>query len=214
MKYVAVFATLLLCVVGNLAQQNSQEPDLKMDKVATIVVSYSKEHRIGQILTSNEEDQIDQYFDVGGKSKNDHSPVLITYAFAKRDSAGKKFYYTATWGKGAVDRSWFQTSCLSDVPDFKDDVHWAAIVVGGKLQFEPIEDKALKEAAIKVLFRSVKGTVHRWVFESARPVISSVPYDDQRILIDLVNRNENRKIWYSKGWLRPENRCVRYLQTN
>jgi hypothetical protein len=39
-----------------------------------------------------------------------------------------------------------------------------------------------------------------------------VRHDDQRILADLMNREENRKAWYSKAWLRPENRCVRYLQ--
>ena len=213
MKFVAVLATLLFCGTGHHAQQNTQEPDLTADKVAAVVVGYSKENRVGQILISNREDRIEQYFDVWGKSKNDHSPVLITYAFAKHQASGKK-YYTATWGKGPIDQNAFQPSCLSNVPDFKDDVYWAAKIADGKVLFEPIEDKELKETAVKVLFRSVKGTVHRWIFESARPVISQAPYDDQRILSDLVDRNENRKIWYTKGWLRPENRCVRYLQTN
>ena len=98
----------------------------------------------------------------------------------------------------------FNPSCLANVPDFKNDVYWSAKVVDGKVQFEPLEDTALKEGVIKVLFRSVKGSVQRWVFDTVRPVTSSAPYDDQRILIDMVNREENRKIWFNKGWLGPE----------
>lgn len=212
MKHLAVIAALILCVVGDHEQQNSQEPDLRSQKVAALAVRYSPERKLGQILITNRDNRIEQYFDVWGKSRNDYSPVLITYAFDKRDAKGRTFY-TATWGKGPIDRNAFQASCLSNVPDFKDDVYWAAKVVNGQVQFETIEDSVLKEAAIKVLFRSVKGTVQRWVFESARPVTSQAPFDDQRILADLVNRNENRKTWYTKGWLRPENRCVRYLQS-
>ena len=211
MKHLAVFAILILCVVGYGQQPNSLEPDLSAKKVAAVAVSYSKEHRIGQILISDEDNQIDQYFDVWGKSRDDFSPVLITYVFEKGD-AKKKRFYTATWGKGPVERNAFHESCLSNVPDFKDDVYWIAKVIEGKVHFETLEDKALKEGTIKVLFRSVKGTVQRWVFESARPIISQAPYDDQRILADLVNRKENRTTWYTKEWLRPENRCVRYLQ--
>lgn len=62
-----------------------QEPDLSAKKVAGVAVSYSKEHRIGQILISDEDNQIDQYFDVWGKSRDDFSPVLITYVFEKGD---------------------------------------------------------------------------------------------------------------------------------
>ena len=211
MKHVAVFAALALCFVGQHEQQNSQEPDLSSHRVAAVVVSYSKESKLGQILLSNSEDRFEQYFDLWGKSSKDASPVVITYVFEKRDAKGRRFY-TATWGKGPVERNAFQASCLSNVPDFKDDVYWAAKIIDGQVQFEPLEDTVLKEGAIKVLFRSVKGTTLRWVFESARPVISQAPYDDQRILADLVNREENRKTWYTKGWLRPENRCVRYLR--
>jgi hypothetical protein len=100
-------------------------------------------------------------------------------------------------GKGPVERQAFLPSCLSNVPDFKDDVYWAAKVVEGQVQFEPLEASALKEGVIKVLFRSVKGTTQRW--ESARPVTTQAPYDDQRILADLVNREQNRKTWYTKG---------------
>jgi hypothetical protein len=211
MKYLAVFAVLLLFVIGHNAQQNSQEPDLSAKRVVGVTVGYAKEHRLGQILTSDDESRIEQYFDIWGKSPDDFSPVLVTFIFDKRDAEGRRFY-TATWGKGPVERNAFHASCLTDVPDFKNDVHWVAKVVEGKVQFEPLEDSALKEGVIKVMFRSVKGTVQRWVFESPRPITSNAPYDDQRILIDLVNRKENRKTWYTKGWLRPENRCVRYLQ--
>jgi hypothetical protein len=210
MKHLVVFVATVLCFVGHSEQQDSQEPDLSARRVAAVVVSYSKENRLGQILLSNTEDRFEQYFDIWGKSVKDFSPVVITYVFEKRDTNGRRFY-TATWGKGPVERNAFNPSCLSDVPEFKDDVYWAAKIVDGHIQFEPIADSVLKEAAIKVLFRSVKGTTERWMFESARPVISQAPYDDQRILADLGNRMENRKTWYAKGWLRPENRCVRYL---
>ena len=211
MKHAAVLAALVLCFVAPGKQLNTQEPDLSAKKVAAVVVGYSKENRLGQILLSNTEDRYEQYFDIWGKSPKDPSPVLITYVFEKRDSKGRRFY-TATWGKGPVERDAFHESCLSSVPDFKDDVYWAAKVVDGRVQFEPLEDGLLKEGAIKVLFRSVKGTIQRWTFDSARPVTSQAPYDDQRILADLVGREQNRKTWYAKGWLRPENRCVRYLQ--
>jgi hypothetical protein len=210
MKHVAVFAALVLCFVGQDKQQNSQEPDLSSKRVAAVMVSYSKEDRLGEILFSDSEDRLGQYLDVWGKSPKDFTPVVITYVLDKRDAKGRRFY-TATWGKGPIERSAFHPSCLSNVPDFKDDVYWAAKVIEGQVQFEPLEDSVLKEGAIKVLFRSVKGTVQRWMFESARPVISQSPYDDQRILADMVNREENRKTWYTKGWLRSENRCVRYL---
>jgi len=208
MKHVAVFAALALCFVG---QQNSQEPDLSSDRVAALVVNYSKESSLGQILLSDSENRFGQYFDIWGKSPKDFSPTVITYVFEKRDVKGRRFY-TATWGKGPIERNAFQPSCLSNVPDFKDDVYWAAKIIEGQVQFEPLDDSVLKEGAIKVLFRSVKGTTQRWVFESARPVTSQAPYDDQRILADLLNREQNRKTWYTKGWLRPENRCVRYLR--
>ena len=208
MKHVAVFAALALCFVG---QQNSQEPDLSSDRVAALVVNYSKESSLGQILLSDTENRFGQYFDIWGKSPKDFSPTVITYVFEKRDAKGRRFY-TATWGKGPIERNAFQPSCLSNVPDFKDDVYWAAKIIEGQVQFEPLDDSVLKEGAIKVLFRSVKGTTQRWVFESARPVTSQAPYDDQRILADLLNREQNRKTWYTKGWLRPENRCVRYLR--
>lgn len=211
MKPLALFAALLFFVVGHVEAQNNQEPDLSAKRVGGVAVSYSKEHRLGQILISDVDDRIDQYFDVWAKSRDDFSPVLITYIFEKRDAQGRKFY-TATWGKGPVERNAFHASCLSDVPEFKNDAHWVAKIIDGKVQFEPLEDTALKEGVIKVLFRSVKGTVQRWVFESGRPVTSNAPYDDQRILADLANREQNRKTWYTKGWLRPENRCVRYLQ--
>ena len=208
MKHVAVFAALALCFVG---QQNSQEPDLSSDRVAALVVNYSKESSLGQILLSDSENRFGQYFDIWGKSPKDFSPTVITYVFEKRDVKGRRFY-TATWGKGPIERNAFQPSCLSNVPDFKDDVYWAAKIIEGQVQFEPLDDSVLKEGAIKVLFRSVKGTTQRWLFESARPVTSQAPYDDQRILADLLNREQNRKTWYTKGWLRPENRCVRYLR--
>jgi len=208
MKHLAVFAALALCFVG---QQNSQEPDLSSDRVAALVVNYSKESSLGQILLSDSENRFGQYFDIWGKSPKDFSPTVITYVLEKRDVKGRRFY-TATWGKGPIERNAFQPSCLSNVPDFKDDVYWAAKIIEGQVQFEPLDDSVLKEGAIKVLFRSVKGTTQRWVFESARPVTSQAPYDDQRILADLLNREQNRKTWYTKGWLRPENRCVRYLR--
>ena len=208
MKHVAVFAALALCFVG---QQNSQEPDLSSDRVAALVVNYSKESSLGQILLSDTENRFGQYFDIWGKSPKDFSPTVITYVFEKPDVKGRRFY-TATWGKGPIERNAFQPSCLSNVPDFKDDVYWAAKIIEGQVQFEPLDDSVLKEGAIKVLFRSVKGTTQRWLFESARPVTSQAPYDDQRILADLLNREQNRKTWYTKGWLRPENRCVRYLR--
>lgn len=212
MRHVTVITAVVLCFVGYYKQQQSSpEPDLSSNRVAAVVVSYSKENRIGQILFSNREDRFEQYFDVWGKARNDISPVVITYVFEKRDAKERRFY-TATWGKGPIERNAFQASCLSNVPDFKDDVYWAAKVIDGQVEFEQLEDGALKEGVIKVLFRSVKGTTTRWLFDSARPVTSQAPYDDQRILADLVNRNENRKTWYTKGWLRPENRCVRYLQ--
>lgn len=211
MKHLAVFATLVLCFVGHNKQQNSQEPDLSSDRVTSVVVGYSKERKLGQILFTDSKDRFAQYFDVWGKSPNDTSPVLITYVFEKRDANGRKFF-TATWGKGPIERNAFQASCLSSVPDFKDDVYWTAKVIEGQVKFEPLDDNALKEGVIKVLFRSVKGSIQRWLFESARPVTSQAPYDDQRILADLVNREKNRKTWYANGWLRPENRCVRYLQ--
>lgn len=211
MKHVAVLTALIFCFVGHNKQQNSQEPDLSSKRVETVVVNYSKENRLGQILFTDSEDRFPQYFDVWGKSREDFSPVVITYVFEKRDANGRRFY-TATWGKGPIERNAFQASCLANVPDFKDDVYWAAKVIGGEIQFEPLEDSVLKEGVIKVLFRSVKGTVQRVMFESARPITSRSPYDDQRILADLVNREQNRKTWYTKAWLRPENRCVRYLQ--
>lgn len=210
MKHVALLAALVLCFVGHDEQQ-SQEPDLSSHRVAAVMVNYSQENRLGQILFSDSDDKYEQYFDVWGKSPKDASPVVITYVFEKRDANGRRFY-TATWGKGPIERNAFRESCLSNVPDFKDDVYWAAKVVEGQVQFEPLEDSVLKEGAIKVLFRSVKGTIQRSMFESARPVTSQAPYDDQRILADLMNREENRKAWYSKAWLRPENRCVRYVQ--
>ena len=211
MKYVTVVVTLLLCFVVQAQQQNSPEPDLAAHKVASVAVSYSKEQRLGRIMLADTDDRIEQYFDIWGKSPNDSSPLVITYVFDKRDASGRRFY-TATWGKGPVERNAFHASCLANVPDFKDDVYWAAKVINNQVEFEPIEDNMLKEGAIKVLFRSVKGTTQRWMFESARPVISQAPYDDQRILIDLMNREGNRKTWYARGWLRSENRCVRYLQ--
>ena len=210
MKHVSLFAALVLFFVGHHAQQNSQDPDLSAHKVMAVVVGYSEESRLGQISFSDSDDRIEQYFDVWGKSRNDPAPVVITYVFEKRDATGKKFY-TATWGKGPVERNAFQASCLSTVPEFKNDAYWVAKVVEGQVQFELLDDTALKEGVIKVLFRSVKGTIQRWVFQSARPVTTEAPYDDQRILIDMMNRQENRKTWYTKGWLRPENRCVRYL---
>jgi hypothetical protein len=212
MKHVALFAALVLCFVAPSKQQNSQEPDLSAQKIRSLVVVYSEENRVGQVLLSNSEDRFEQYFDMWGKSSKDFSPVVITYVFEKRDAKGRRFY-TATWGKGPVERNAFNPSCLSTVPDFKDDAYWTAKVVDGQVEFEPLEDRALKEGVIKVLFRSVKGTVQRWMFESARPVTSQAPYDDQRILADLTGREENRKTWYAKGWLRSENQCVRYLQS-
>lgn len=211
MKYVAVLAALVFCFVGTAAQQNTQEPDLSAHRVEYIVVGYSKENRVGQIMFSEHENKIEQYFEIWGKSPKDISPVLITYVLEKRDAKSRRFY-TATWGKGPVEREGFNPSCLADVPDFKADVYWTAKVVDGKLQFEQLEDAALKEGVVKVLFRSVKGSVQRWTFDTVRPVTSNAPYDDQRILVDMVNRDENRKVWYTKGWLGPENRCVRYLQ--
>lgn len=211
MKHLAVFAVLALCFTGYVQQQNSPVPDLSSRKIESVVVGYSQENKLGQILLNNSDDKSEQYFDIWGKSRNDASPVVITFVFEKRDAKGRRFY-TATWGKGPIERNAFKTSCLSSFPDFKDDVYWVAKVVDGKVQFEPIENTDLKDGAIKVLFRSVKGRTQRLVFESARPVTSQAPYDDQRILIDLVNREENRKAWYTKGWLRPENSCVNYLQ--
>ena len=210
MKPLAIFAVLALCSTAYAQQQNNQEPDLSSNKVAGVVVGYSQENKLGQILLSNTEDKFEQYFDIWGKSRNDASPVVITYVFEKRDAKGRRFY-TATWGKGPIERNAFNASCLSDVPEFKDEVYWVAKIAEGKVQFEPLENSILKDTAIKVLFRSVKGTTQRWMFESARPVISQAPYDDQRILADLMNRDGNRKTWYAKGWLRGENRCVRYL---
>lgn len=210
MKHIAVLAALALCFVGPAKQ--IQEPDLSAKKIAALTVNYSKEHRLGQILFSNTEQRFEQYIDFWGKSRKDFSPVVITYVFEKRDTKGRRFY-TATWGKGSIERDAFNPSCLSSVPDLKDDVYWAAKVIDGQVQFEPLEDSALKESAIKVLFRSVKGSTQRAMFESARPTHSQAPYDDQRIIVDLLNRDENRKTWYTKGWLRPENRCVRYLQS-
>jgi hypothetical protein len=210
MKYVALVAALLLCFAAPRQQPNSQEPDLTSKRVAAVVFNYSKENRLGEILFSDEQDKIDHWIDVWGKSVKDYSPIIVTYVFEKRDDKGRRFY-TATFGKGPVERDAFNSPCLANVPDFKDDVYWSAQVVNGKVQFEPLEESALKEGVIKVLFRSVKGTIQRWLFENARPVISQSPYDDQRILTDLVNREANRRLWYSKGWLRPENRCVRYL---
>lgn len=212
MKRVAAFAILVLTIVGYGQQQNSQEPDLSAKKVESVVVGYSQENRVGQILLSNTDNRFEQYFDIWGKSRNDASPVVITYVFEKRDDKGRRFY-TATWGKGPVERDAFSPSCLSSVPEFKDDVYWAAKVVDGKVEFEPLEESAVKEGVVKVLFRSVKGTTQRWMFESARPVTSQAPRDDQRILVDLAEREQNRKTWYAKGWLRPENSCVRYLQS-
>jgi hypothetical protein len=212
MDHLSVFAALALCFVGFGQQQNNQEPDLSSHKIAGVVVSYSQENRLGQILLSNTEDKFEQYFDIWGKSRNDASPIVITYVFEKRDANGRRFY-TATWGKGSIERNAFNASCLSSVPDFKDDVYWAAKVVEGRVQFEPLEDSVMKEGVIKILFRSVKGTTQRWMFDSARPVVSQAPYDDQRILADLANREQNRKTWYTKGWLRPENSCVRYFQS-
>ena len=211
MKYVTVVATLLLCFVIHAKPQNGPEPDLSAHRVAAVAVSYSKEQRLGRIDLADVDNRIEQYFDIWGKSSNDSSPLVLTYIFDKRDATGRRFY-TATWGKGPVERNAFHPSCLANVPDFKDDVYWAAKVIDNKVQFEPIEESVLKEGAIKVLFRSVKGTTQRWMFESARPVTSQAPYDDQRILVDLLNREANRKTWYAKGWLRNENRCVRYLQ--
>lgn len=210
MKHVAVFAILVLSVIGYGQQQNSQDPDLSAKKVEGVVVGYSQENKVGQILLSNTDNRFEQYFDIWGKSRNDASPVVITYVFEKRDAKGRRFY-TATWGKGPVERDAFSASCLSSVPDFKNDVYWAAKVVEGKVQFEPLEESALKEGVIKVLFRSIKGTTQRWMFEQASPVTSQAPHDDQRILADLADREQNRKIWYSKGWLRPESSCIRYL---
>lgn len=212
MKHLAVIAVLALCFTAHAQQQNNQEPDLSSHKVEAVVVGYSQENKLGQILLSNHDDKFEQYFDIWGKSRNDASPIVITYVLEKRDAKGRRFY-TATWGKGPVARDAFNASCLSSIPEFKSDVYWAAKIVEGKVQFEAIEDSVLKDSAVKVLFRSVKGTTQRWMFDSARPVISQAPYDDQRILVDLANREENRKTWYTKGWLRPENTCVRYLQS-
>lgn len=211
MKYVTVVAILLLVFVVHAKPQNSPDPDLSAHKVAGVAVSYSKEQRLGEILLADMDGRIEQHFEIWGKSSNDSSPLVITYVFDKRDASGRRFY-TATWGKGPIERNAFHTSCLGSVPDFKDDVYWAARVVDNQVQFEPLEDSIVKEGAIKVLFRSVKGTTQRWMFESARPVTSQAPYDDQRILVDLLNREASRKTWYAKGWLRSENRCVRYLQ--
>ena len=211
MKYVVVLAALVFCFVGSAAQQNTQEPDLSAKRIESMVVGYDKENRVGQIMFGEHENKVEQYFEIWGKSPKDISPVQITYVLEKRDAKSRRFY-TATWGKGPVEPNAFNPSCLANIPDFKNDVYWSAKVVDGKVQFEPLEDTALKEGVIKVLFRSVKGSVQRWVFDTVRPVTSSAPYDDQRILIDMVNREENRKIWYAKGWLGPENRCVRYLQ--
>lgn len=211
MKYVTVVVTLLLCFVVHAKQQTSQEPDLSAHKVAAVAVSYSKENRLGEILLADSDNRIGQYFEIWGKSSSDSSPLVLTYVFDKRDG-GRRTFYTATWGKGPVERNAFHPSCLVNVPVFKDDVYWAAKVIDNQVQFEPLEESTLKEAGIKVLFRSVKGTTQRWMFESARPVTSQAPYDDQRILIDLMNRDGNRKTWYARGWLRSENRCVRYFQ--
>lgn len=211
MKYVTLVVTLLLCFVVQAQQQNSPEPDLSAHKVTAVAVSYSKEQSLGQILLADMDGRIEQHFEIWGKSPNDSSPLVLTFVFDKRDASGRRFY-TATWGKGPVERNAFHASCLASVPEFNDDVYWAAKVIGNKVQFEPIEDSALKEGGIKVLFRSVKGTTQRWMFESARPVTSQAPYDDQRILIDSMNREGNRKTWYAKGWLGTENRCVRYFQ--
>jgi hypothetical protein len=210
MKYVTVVATLLLCIVVHAQQQNSPEPDLSAHRITSVVMNYSKEQRLGRIMLADKDDRIEQYFDIWGKSSSDSSPLVLTYVLEKRDANGRRFY-TATWGKGPVERNAFNPSCLANVPEFKDDVYWAAKIIDNKVQFEPLDDSIVKEGAIKVLFRSVKGTTQRWMFESARPVISQAPYDDQRILVDLLNREGNRKTWYDKGWLRRENRCVRYL---
>ena len=211
MKYVTVVVTLLLCFVVQAQQQNSPEPNLSAHKVAGVAVSYSQAQRLGEILLADMDGRIEQHLEIWGKSSNDSSPLVLTYVFDQRDASGRRFY-TATWGKGPVERNAFHASCLASVPEFKDDVYWVAKVINNQVQFEPLEDSVLKEGAIKVLFRSVKGTTQRWMFESARPVISQAPYDDQRILIDLMNREGNRKTWYARGWLRSENRCVSYLQ--
>jgi hypothetical protein len=211
MKYVTVVVTLLLCFVVQAQQQNSPEPDLSAHKVAGVAVSYSQAQRLGEILLADMDGRIEQHLEIWGKSSNDSSPLVLTYVFDQRDASGRRFY-TATWGKGPVERNAFHASCLASVPEFKDDVYWAAKVINNQVQFEPLEDSVLKEGGIKVLFRSVKGTTQRWMFESARPVTSQAPYDDQRMLIDLMNRQGNRKTWYARGWLRSENRCVRYLQ--
>jgi hypothetical protein len=211
MKYVTVVVTLILCFVVHARQQNPPEPDLSAHKVAAVAVSYSKENRLGQILLADSDNRIEQYFEIWGKSSSDSSPLVLNYVFDKRDGGGRRFY-TATWGKGPVERKAFHPSCLGDVPVFKEDVYWAARLVDNQIQFEPLDDSMLKEGAVKVLFRSVKGTTQRWMFESARPVTSQAPYDDQRILVDLLNRDGNRKTWYARGWLRSDNRCVRYFQ--
>jgi hypothetical protein len=211
MKHLTVFTALVLCFFAPYQQQNSQDPDLSSDKVTSLAVSYDKKRKIGQILFGNTESKIEQYIDIWGKSSGDTSPKVITYVLDKRDARGRRFY-TATWGKGPVERNAFQSSCLTTVPDFTDDVYWAAKVIEGKVEFEQIDESALKESVVKVLFRSVKGTTMRWLFDSARPITSNAPHDEQRVLIDLVNRKENRNTWYSKGWLRLENRCVRYFQ--
>jgi hypothetical protein len=121
MKHLIVFTALVLCFFGPYQQPNSDEPDLSADRVASVVVGYDKERKIGQILLGNTEDKIEQYFDMWGKSRDDTSPVVITYVFDKRGAKGRRFY-RATWGKGPVERNAFQPSCLTNVPDFKDDV--------------------------------------------------------------------------------------------
>ena len=50
MKRVAVFAILVVSFVGYGQQQNNQDPDLSAKKIAGVVVGYSEEYRVGQIL--------------------------------------------------------------------------------------------------------------------------------------------------------------------
>lgn len=61
MKYLAVFAALVFCVVGYAQQPNSQEPDLSAHKVEGVVVGYSQENRVGQILLKPSTDYADPF---------------------------------------------------------------------------------------------------------------------------------------------------------
>jgi len=208
MKTLTFLALVAALIWLPQVQQQPNQSSLKMTQVAITPPA-----RLGQVSFYDEQSKPGPYFDIWRKeSSTDYNLAVLTYI--QKEAAGG---FSATWGKGPIEKNAFAAQCLpDDIPSFDEKTYWAArvTVIEGRerLRFDPIEKAALDESGVKALFEAIKHTLERVAMEDAHPVVSNAPRPDQTILLSRVNNKDGRTSWYRNGWLRPQSRCIRYLR--